>query len=372
MATKTYTLTISGNAMNINDSSPSDSLIVEGNVTLNKIRAQKTSGGDFAFNIDASSSKSGKYPPFQDAILDIDPKQLEPDLSDGDDISNIPNNTGSNEATASSGNQPVFASSGSNITNNPAIDIGTSSRLQVSSSPPTFAAGEPFTVALVVDQADNSNKPAMGSHNASGRFSYATWYGNNASRQVYFRDESNGSINGSGTADYIQDEDIRVLTRDSSNVVTEYRRGVQTMTGTVAGTCDFGCIGWLSQNFNFMNQDLIFNGLSLSRVLVLDTYSDTDDREAIEAWLAWEYGLQTSGMNASNTYLPSTHVGYQSDPITSITNSFNSDIDISSLAINTPSSYYFPNTTAISGSIDIITTKAYKSGTVTIELSVSY
>ena len=354
--------------MNLIGSSPSDSLIVEGNVTLNKIRAKKSSGGDFAFNIDASSSKSGKYPPFEDAILDIDPKQLEPELSDGDDSSNIPNNTGSNEATASSGNQPEFASSGSNITNNSAIDIGSSSRLQVSSSPPTFAAGEPFTVALVVDQADNSNKPAMGSDNASGRFSYATWYGNNSSRQVYFRDESNSSINGSGTSDYIQDEDIRVLTRDSSNVVTEYRRGVQTMTGTVAGNCDFGCIGWLSQNFNFMNQDIIFNGLSLSRVLVLDTYSDTDDREAIEAWLAWEYGLQT----ASNTYLPSTHVGYQNDPITSITNSFSSDIDISSVAVDTFSSYYFPSTTTISGSIDIITTKAYKSGTVTLEIALTY
>ena len=58
--------------------------------------------------------------------------------------------------------------------------------------------------------------------------------------------------------------------------------------------------------------------------------------------------------------------------ITSITNSFSSDIDISSEIVDDFSSYYTPSTTTVSGSIDIITTKAHKSGTVTIEIAVTY
>lgn len=367
MATKVYTLTISGNAMNINDSSPSDSLIIEGDVTLYKVRAKRSSGGDFAFNIDASSSKSGKYPPYEDAILDIDPKQLEPVLSDGDDISDIPNNTGSNEATASSGDQPEFASSGGNITNNPAIDIGSSSKLQVSSSPPTFAAGEPFTVFVVVDEGGNSDRPALGSTNISAKNSKATWYGNNASRRTFVQDESGNSITSSGQ-NYFQDSDIRVLTRDSSNNVKEFRRGVETLSGTLGGTMKFSNIGWATQNVVDTATDYIFTGLSISRVIICDEYFDDDARERSEAWLAWEYGLQTG----NNTYLPATHVGYQNDPITSITNSFSSDIDISSEIVDDFSSYYTPSTTTVSGSIDIITTKAHKSGTVTIEIVVTY
>lgn len=371
MPTDTITVTLGGDGMHISDGAPLTIGVAGDTATIYRVRAKKSVGsGYFAFNIDASSSKSSKYNPLQDALLDLNATTLSPVLSDGDDMADIPDSISSKEATAPSGSQPTFASSGTNITSKPAIDIGSSSRLQVSTDSPTFASSEPFSVILVVDQADNSNKPAMGSNNASGRFSYATWYGNNASRQVYFRDESNNSINGSGTSDYIQDEDIRVLTRDSSNVVEEYRRGVKTMQGTISGTCDFGCIGWLSQNFNFMNQDLIFDGLSLSRVIVVDDHLDDDTREEIEAWLAWEYGLQT----ASNTYLPSTHVGYQStgNPIISFSNAFTNDIDISSLGADTWSDYYAPNTSTVSGTIDIIPARAYKAGTVTLEILLSY
>ena len=62
----------------------------------------------------------------------------------------------------------------------------------------------------------------------------------------------------------------------------------------------------------------IFNGLKVSRVIICDEYFDDDAREKVEAWLAWEYGLQT----ASNSYLPSSHVGYQVDPRGTITKSF--------------------------------------------------
>jgi len=363
-----YTVELDGSQMDSFEDSAL-SLTFYGSCTLKRLKAKKTiTGGKFAFNVDASASKGDKFPYIENVLADINPDQIRSQYADGDDISTALNAVDGADLTASSGNEPTFASSGGIITTYPAIDIGTSSRLKFSSSPPTFAAGEPFTVILVVDQADNSNKPAIGSDNASGRFSYATWYGNNASRQVYFRDESNGSINGSGTADYIQDEDIRVLTRDSSNVVTEYRRGVQTMTGTVAGNCDFGCMGWLSQNFNFMNQDIIFNGLSLSRVLVIKGDLSTSDRQRAEGWLAYEYGLQTAG----GSYLPTGHPWKASSPITSLTKSYNSDIDLDSLSGSTWSSYYEPDTDTISGEFSIIPTKAYKAGTVTIEITIEH
>ena len=368
MAETIYTVELDGSQMdNFEDSALS--LTLYGSCTLKRLKAKKSiEGGKFAFNIDASASKANKFPYIENVLVDLNPNQIRSQYADGDDISTALNAVDGADLTAPSGSQPTFASSGTNLTTYPAIDIGSSSRLQVSSSPPTFAAGEPFTVALVVDQADNSNKPAMGSDNASGRFSYATWYGNNASRQVYFRDESSNSINGSGTDDYIQDEDIRVLTRDSSNVVTEYRRGVQTMTGTVAGTCDFGCIGWLSQNFNFMNQDFIWGGLSLSRVLVIKGDLSTTDRQLVEGWLAYQYGLQSAG----GSYLPTGHPWKASSPITSINYSYNSDIDLDALAEDTFSTSVEPDTDTIAGELSIIPTKAYKAGTVTIEITIEH
>ena len=136
------------------------------------------------------------------------------------------------------------------------------------------------------------------------------------------------------------------------------------MTGTLSGAMGFDTIGWVRQSNTYQNWD----GLSISRFLVLDDHVSSGDREDAEAWLAWEYGLQT----ASNAYLPSNHAGYQTDPRTSIAPAFSSDIDISSLGADTWSSYTGPNTSTISGTIDIVPVKAYKAGTVTIEILLSY
>lgn len=348
---------------NIADSAVS--LTVYGSCSLYRVRAKKSSAGKFAFNIESSASKTDKFAYLENAIVDINPYQIRSQYADGDDISTALNAVDGADIIAPSGSQPEYASSGANITAFPAIDITSSSRLQFNSNPPTFTTGEPFTVILVVDQGDNSNKPAIGSNNASGRFSFATWYGNNNSRQVYLRDESNNSIAGSGSSDYIQDEDIRVLTRDSDNRVTEYRRGTQTMSGTIAGTCDFGCIGWVTQNFNFMNQDFIWGGLSLSRVLIFKEELNTDDRQRAEGWLAYEYGLQTAG----GSYLPTGHPYKAASPITSLSYSYTSDIDLDSLAVDTWSSSLTPDNSTIAGEISIVPTKAYKAGTVTVEIT---
>lgn len=361
MPTETITYKLSGDGTYLYDG-PSAGALVSGSVSLYRVRAKKSaSGGHFAFNIDAASSKANKYPPWQDALLDINPESLEPVLSDGDDLSDIPDDVSSKEATSPSGDEPEFATSGANITTKPAMEMSSSSKLAVGTGHPSFASGEPFTVAIVLDAGSNAHRSAIGSD--VGSSSYCTWYGNNGSRRTFVQDESGNSIT-SASQDYFQDSDIRVLTRDSSNTVTEYRRGSQTVTGTLSGTMSFNTLGWVAQSSSYEHWD----SLGISRVLVLDRYSNSTEREEIEAWLAWYYGLQTS----TNSYLPSSHVGYRVDAITDPVKAFTSDIDISSLGADTWSSYSGPNTSTVSGSIDIIPTKAYKAGDVTIEVLVSW
>ena len=55
-----------------------------------------------------------------------------------------------------------------------------------------------------------------------------------------------------------------------------------------------------------------------------------------------------------------------------VTKSYNSDIDLDSLSGSTWSSYYEPDTDTISGEFSIIPTKAYKAGTVTIEITIEH
>ncbi len=363
MATKSFEFTCDGNSKCLHDNSPTIGFNVDG-ASLYRVRAKKSaSGGYFAFNIDATGVKEGKYPPWQDQLYDFNPKSLEPDLADGDDITDIPDDTGGGkEATATTGAEASFATAGSNIATDPAIEFSISSKLIISGTYPSFGNGEPFTAALVVDSGGNNHRAAIGTD--VGSSTYCTWWGNDASRRVYVQDEAGNSLT-STSQEYFQDSDIRVLRRDSSNNVVERRRGSQTLSGTLSGTIGFESIGWVRQ----VNTVSAWNGLGLTRIIIIQDALSNDEMEEMEAWLAWHYGLQTS----TNSYLPSGHVGYQSDTmISDVTPSFSSDIDISSLGADTWSSYVGPNTSTISGDIEIYPTKAYKAGTVTIEVLVSY
>lgn len=360
MAIVTHTITLSGDARFLDEDSPAVSVGVYGSATLYRVRAKKSGTGDFSFNIDASASKSSKYPPFPSVVMDFDADSLVGELSDGDDIPTLSDYSVVRDATQTSGNQPEWQSAGSNITSKSSIKFGSSKNLNIGGTTPSFAHGSPFSIALVVDDFDNNDYPIIGSD--VGSSSYASWYGNDGSRQVKVQSEGGDQLI-STKNDYIQGSDIRVLTRDSSNTGTEYSRGVSTVTGALRSVFSIDALGSATQS----SSTTYASSLELSRVIVSDICWSAEQREDVEAWLAWEYGLQTS----SNSYLPSTHVGYQSDPRQPLTKSYNSDIDISSLSVDTWSSYYAPDTSTIGGTIDIIPMKVYKAGTITIEILVS-
>ena len=366
MATKSYELIFNGDDASQTEGS-SASLGISGTFTLGRCRVKKSSaGGTCLVNLDCSGG-ANKFLDLGDGAFDVNPENVSGHYSDGDDLEDIPNSYTGNLMTAATGEEPTFSTAGQNITSKPVIEIGSSSKLKYASSAPEFASGESFTVFVVVDEGGNSERPALGSTNISARDSKATWYGNNASRRTFVQDESGNSIT-SSAQDYFQDNDIRVLTKDSSNNVKEYRRGVETLSGTLSGTMKFPNLGWATQNVSTTATDYIFNGLKVSRVIICDDYFDDDARENVEAWLAWEYGLQTAG----NSYLPSTHIGYQVDPRGTITKSFSSDFDLSSLSANTYSSLVQPSVSTVNGSIRVILDKVYKIGNITVEINVDY
>lgn len=360
MPTETISISVPGDTLSQYDG-PVYTLSVSGPVSLYRVRAKKSSaGGHYAFNIEASASKEGKYPPWQDMVGDIDPASLTPTHTDGDDVSTVYDSVEDKSATAPSGEEPEWLGAGAQITSHPAISWGGGDcRLTIGSSY-TFGSGDPFSIAVVVDEGGTSNAPVIGSDVVSS--TYASWYGNNSVRRITVQDESGNSVT-SSSQDYLRDSDIRVLVRDSSNTISEYRRGVQTMTGTLGGAFNPEIICNARQGSSWNTAPF-----TLSRVLISDLAWGTDDREDVEAWLAWHYGLQT----ANNTYLPSTHAGYQTDVITSKSNSFTSDIDISALGADTWSSWSSPGTSAINGSVDIVPSKAIQAGDVTIEIIVSW
>lgn len=367
MPSKSYELTFNGDEASQTEGS-SASIGISGTFTLGRCRVKKSStGGTCLLNLDCAGG-ANKFLDLGDGAFDINPENVSGQYSNGDDLSDIPNSYTGQLMTAVTGEEPTFGTAGQNITSKPVIEIGSTSKLKYTSNAPEFATGEPFTIFVVVDEANvTDNRPVMGSANTTGFFTSSTWYGNNNNRNTYVRNDA-GTALVSSSSDGFQNSDIRVLRRDSSNNVTEYRRGVQTISGSLSGDFKFPNLGWTANQVMGSTATYIFNGLKVSRVIICDEYFDDDAREKVEAWLAWEYGLQT----ASNSYLPSSHVGYQVDPRGTITKSFSSDFDLSGLSANTYSSLVQPSVSTVNGPISVILDKVYKIGDITVEINVSY
>lgn len=354
---------MSGNAIS-NQEGAAFNLKVYGTATLRRIRAKKSADyGLFAFNVDTSASQASKYIPAAECLVDINPAALIGQLSDSDTIVDIPNWVDGSSIVAATGDAPEWLENGDYITSFPSIDFtsnGGDERLTLASPVPSFAAGEPFSIAVVVDNGNNNNKPAIGSDVGSG--TYASKYGTGSNRNTMIQDESGNSHESTaGSTTHFKNKDIHTAVRLANNRVSCWRRGVNIINGgSLSGTFSPSIIGNARQGSSWSGQNANFTRILISE----DAWSDSE-REDIEAWLAWEYGVQTT----NNSYLQNTHVGWRSDPRITKTAAFSSDIDLTSLAKDTWSSYFAPPSTwAVNGPLAIYPTKAYKAGTITLEI----
>ena len=82
MADTIYTVELDGSQMdNFEDSALS--LTFYGSCTLKRLRAKKTTtGGKFAFNVDASASKTDKFPYIENVLADLNPNQIKSQYAD--------------------------------------------------------------------------------------------------------------------------------------------------------------------------------------------------------------------------------------------------------------------------------------------------
>jgi hypothetical protein len=364
MATKTFLWTLDGSSSDAL-TGPSLSTLFASGVSIHRVRAKKSSsGGSFKFNLECSADKSGMYAGVE-LMHDFNPINLVNELTDGDDLVDIPNSITGVSNVSDVGNEPEWVDNGDFISG-PTVDFltgGGDRRVVLGAPVPSFAAGEPFSIAVVIDNGNNSNRPFVGSDVGSG--TYASMYGNAGSRNMKMQDESGNVIQtASNSSTNFKNKDIHTAVRLSNNRVSCWRRGGKIIDASaLSGTFSPSVIGNAQEGSSWNGQQA-----NITRVLISD-YDWTDtDREDVEAWLAWEYGLQTSG----NSYLPSTHYGYQSDPRSSKTQALTADADLSSLGADTWSGYYAVSTTTISGQVDVFVKEAYKAGEVTIEFTVSY
>lgn len=355
-----YTVTLDGSQMdNFQDSAVS--LILYGSVSLYRVRAKKSNSGKFAFNVEATASKTNKFSYTENLILDYNPNQIRDQYADGDDLTTALNAVDGADITTPDDN-PKWKSSGTNITSYPTTEIDDNEYFYLGSAMPTFAAGEPFSIAMVVDESDHLSKTLIGSN--VGNSSSASIYGNNSSRQLFMQDESGNTITGTDNSEYIGDSDIRVMIRDTSDVVSEYKRG--TLSAGTGGSKLSGAFTPEYLGASKQSKTWSYGTANISRLIVCNEAWDSDTRQLVEGWLAYEYGLQTAG----GSYLPTGHDYKAASPITSLSYSYTSDIDLDSLAVDTWSSSVAPNNSAINGELSIVPTKAYKAGTVTIELTI--
>jgi hypothetical protein len=368
MALKSFTVTLDGDRAS--EFEFARHLGVMGTVTLYRVRAKKSSaGGYFKFNIDHDSSKTGKVADVPGIIADIDPVALQGDLADGDTVVDISNWSDGSTVVAATGDAPEWMSSGDNITGWPAIDFtsnGGDERMTLASPVPSFASGEPFSIAIVVDNGNNNNKPAIGSDVGSG--TYASKYGTGTNRNTMIQDESGNLFESTaGGGKNFKNKDIHIAVRESNDRVSCWRRGVNIINGQLLdGTFSPSIIGNARQGSSWSGQNANF-----SRILIAEEAWSTTERENLEAWLAWKYDRQTG----SNSYLNSSHPGHHTndgDPRTTKASALTADADLSSLGADTWSGYYTMSDTTISGSIGIYAIEAYKAGTVTVEITVSY
>lgn len=361
MALETFEISFDGDAADKTDGWVYN-LGIHGSITLYRIRVKKSSaGGTGVFNIDAGSSLGKNMVP-EDLIIDIDPEEIIDEYSDGDDIVDIPNPVAGGVCTSPTGEEPLLEYAGTNITTYAAMDFGATTDCRTLLDPAlTFDSGEPFSIAIVLDVADTTEAPVIGSDVGAG--SNASWYGNNGSKKITIQDESGNSVTSSGR-DHLYSSDIRVLTRDTSDVIYEYKRGVQSMTGSLGGTFKPQILCNAQQGSTWYTAP--FN---ITRVLISEGAWTTAERQDIEGWLAWEYGLQT----AVNSYLPVSHPYYQgTSPITPYTKSYGTSIDLSGLGADTYTGWQSPDDSTITGPIKVFVEKVYKIGTITAEIIVSY
>jgi len=368
MATRTHTVTMSGDFAG-NYEGAALNLKIYGTTSLGRVRAKKSASGYFAFNIDTAASQVDKFIAAESVVVDFNAATILQNaagsaVSDGDTINFWNNDAADNEATAPSGDEPEWMEQGDNITNSPTVDFLTNGGDErfVLGTAPSFASGEEFSIAIVVDNGNtNANRPFLGSDVGAG--ANASIYGNGSNRNMKVQDESGNSFEStSGAGDNFKNKDIHVMVRNSSDRVSCYRRGEEIISGeSLTGTFSPSIIGNARENSSWGGQ----KG-NITRVIVADEEWSDASRENVEAWLAWEYDLQ----NGSNSYLPSSHVGYRSDPRTLKAPAFSSDIDLSALAVDTWSSYFAPTSIPwdVDGPIAIYPTKDYKAGTITIEL----
>lgn len=360
MATKTFEISFDGDAADPSDGWVYD-LGIAGSISLYRVRVKKSSsGGTALLNIDAATPLGKNMNP-QDMIIDVDPYELTEEYADGDDVLDVPNPVDGLVAASPSGDEAEFKDAGANISSYPALEFGGGDCQLVLNPALSFASGEPFSIAVVIDEGTSSGVPVIGSDVGSG--TYASYYGNTSSRLITVQDESGKTVSSSARKPLV-DEDIRVLTRDTSDTIYEYKRGVQTMTGTLDGTFkpQILCNARELDSWNTAS-------LSLTRVIIAEGAWTTAERQDVEGWLAWKYGLQ----DATNTYLPATHPYYQgTSPITARAKAYNTSIDLSALGADTYSSWQAPDTSTITNSIKVYVEKAYKIGTITAEIVVSY
>jgi len=371
MASKTFTIEFDGD---LADSATGFiyALGVYGSLTLGKCRVKKSSaGGTGRVNIDCASPV-GKSMDVADLSVDINPLSLADELADGDSITDIPNSADGSSIVAASGNEPEWMSSGDFITGFPAIDFvntGGDERLILPSPAPSFASGEEFSIALVIDNGNNNNKPLLGSD--VGSASRASMYGTGSNRNIMIQDESGNLFESTaGSSTNMKNKDIHIAVRLSNDRVSCWRRGVEIITGQdLSGTFSPSIIGNARQSNSWNG-----NKANFARILIVGNAWTDEERQYVEGWLAWKYGLQTS----SNSYLPSTHPYYQgTSPITPYDKAYTTSFDLSSLAadtwtdadiLNAPS----PNDSTIASSIKIYMENVYKIGTVTVQMIVDY
>lgn len=343
------------------------SLGVYGSVTLYNVRVKKTSvlGAPGLMNIDCGSV-TGKTLSPAGILVDIDPTCLESVLTDGDTIVDIPNLIDGSDILGPSGDRPEWMEDGDNV-DGPTIDFltnGGDERLELPSPVPSFATGEAFSIAILVDNGNtNANRPFLGSDVGAG--SNASRYGNGSNRNMMVQDESGNSFaSTSGGGDNFKNKDIHVMVRNTSNRVSCYRRGEEIISGeSLTGTFSPSIIGNAREGSSWGGQKA-----NITRVLIAEGEWTDQERQDVEGWLAYGYGLQTAGSG----YLPSGHLWKDTDPTTPKTNAFTTPIDLSGLVANVYSGNLTPDVTTISGPIKIYMDKVYKIGTVTVEITVTF
>jgi hypothetical protein len=356
MARRTISIILPGDSIAEGGMSPAARMGFGPSTTISKVRAKKSvAAGYFAFNIDAASSKDSKYIPTMGVVADYDAASIK-GLADGTAFSFWQDSSGEgNDGTAPSGATPVWEDAGANITGYPAVQFRAADEDRVALGDPLdFASGDPFSVAIAVDGFSSSNGPIIGGDSGSG--TKCTRLGNQAGG-FRIRDDLQDSAR-SSTA--VGNGEIVTLTKSTSDAVLLWIDGTsESISGAPNNNISFDYLCAERKNDSW-NTD----SHSISRIIIADRVWSTSQRQKIEGWLAHSMGIESS--------LPTGHPYVSTDPRVSKSKAFTSDINLDSAIADTFTSWVTPSSGAISGSVDIFVAHAYKAGTITIELEITY